>query len=155
MLIRINAFIQPSGNTTIPKKYTCDGQGVSPEMQWDEVPEKTESFVLIMEGLDVPNRSNPLVLWVVYNIPGTVREVKSNAIPEQSKVGINDLGKKQYSAPCPKPGPHHQRYSVTLYALDKALAFLPDDVTKEYLVKAMKDHILATAQAIGFCERHG
>lgn len=152
MLIRINAFTQ---SNTIPKKYTCDGEGISPEASWEEVPEKTESFVLIMEGVDVPNRSNPLVLWVVYNIPGTVRAIASNTVPEQAKVGINDLGKKRYSAPCPKPGSHKQRYRVTLYALDKTLVFLPDGITKEDLVKAMKNHILATAENIGFCERHG
>ncbi len=154
MLIRINAFTQNHSNT-IPKKYTCDGEGISPEISWDEVPEKTESFALIMEGLDVPNRSNALVLWVIYNIPGALRTIASNSIPEQAKVGINDLGKKRYSAPCPKPGPHPQKYQITLYALDTTLIFLPDETTKEDLVKAMKKHVLATAENIGFCERHG
>ncbi len=154
MIIRINAFTQSHGNT-IPKKYTCDGEDISPEIIWDEVPEKTESFVLIMEGLDVPHRSNPLVLWVVYNIPGTARNIASNSIPKEAKVGINDLGKKQYNGPCPKPGTHHQRYRATLYALDKTFVFLPDDVTKEVLVKAMKNHVLGTAEEIAFGERHG
>ena len=154
MLIRINAFTQSHSNT-IPKKYTCDGEGISPEISWDEVPEKTESFALIMEGLDVPNRSNPLVLWVIYNIPGPLRAIASNSTPSEAKVGINDLGKKRYSAPCPKPGTHKQRYQVTLYSLDKTFVFLPDETTKEELVKAMKHHILAVTENIGFCERHG
>jgi len=36
---------------TIPVKYTCDGDDVSPPLRWLEVPAGVKSFVLIMEDL--------------------------------------------------------------------------------------------------------
>lgn len=152
MLLRIEAFTYKHGNK-IPKKYTCDGEELSPGIIWDEVPKDTKSFALIMEGLDVPHRSTPLVLWVVYNIPGDLREIATDSLPEKAVVGTNDLGKLGYSGPCPQPGPDHQRYQVQLYALDEEL-YLPPSATKQDLVHAMKDHILDTARAIGTYERH-
>ena len=47
MIVRIDAFTDPSGNNVIPIKYTCNGEEVSPGVQWSDVPEKTKSFVLI------------------------------------------------------------------------------------------------------------
>lgn len=152
MILRIEAFTYKYGNK-IPKKYTCDGQEISPGLIWDKVPEGTKSFALIMENLDASGQSNPLVLWIVYNIPGNLREIPTGTLPEKAQVGTNDLGVIGYSGPCPKPGPDHQRYQVQLYALDEEL-YLPPSATKQDLVHAMKDHILDTSQVIGTYERH-
>ncbi len=152
MIVRIEAFTYSYGNK-IPKKYTCDGEEISPCMIWDEVPEGTKSFALIMEDLDVPSRSTPLTLWLVYNIPGDLREIATNAVPEQATVGTNDMEKVGYSGPCPEPGTDYQRYRIQLYALDTELD-LPSDATKHTLMTAMKDHILATTDAIGIYKRY-
>jgi phosphatidylethanolamine-binding protein (PEBP) family uncharacterized protein len=38
----------------IPKKYTGDGQDVSPPLGWDGVPERTKELVLICDDPDAP-----------------------------------------------------------------------------------------------------
>ncbi len=152
MIVHIEAFTCSCGNT-IPKKYTCDGEEISPGIKWDDVPQETKSFVLMMEDLDVPNRSNPLTIWIVYNIPGDIREIETNSLPEQAKIGVNDLGKVSYSGPCPEPGPDHQRYRMQLYALDTKLD-VPSGTMKHTLMSTMKDHILATAESIATYKRH-
>lgn len=152
MNLKIEAFMHRSNNK-IPQKYTCDSGEISPGMSWNEVPEHTQSFAVIMEDLDVPGRSNTLALWLVYNIPATVREIKTGLVPQGAQVGINDLGKTHYSGPCPEPGTHHQRYRIQLYALDMMLD-LKDGITEHAFLTAAKNHILDRAEAIATYERH-
>ena len=147
MKLIIEAFLNHSDNK-IPQKYTCLGEEISPGMTWEDVPEKTKSFAITMEAIDVPNRSTPLVLWIVYNISENVRKFKTNSVPENALIGTNDLGKTAYSGPCPEPGAKHHRYIVQLYALD-AVVDLPAGATKHDLIHAMKNHILAEDRAIG------
>ncbi|MCL4361812.1 YbhB/YbcL family Raf kinase inhibitor-like protein [Candidatus Dependentiae bacterium] len=150
MKLHIDAFEYSHGTHKIPKKYTCDGEQISPHIKWEDVPENTKSFALIMENLDAPHRSTPLALWIVYNIPGDVKEIETNSIPKQAKIGTNDLGKARYTGPCQSPGPiRHEKTSIQLYALDTELD-LPAGATKHDLVKAMKNHILEKVEFIAF-----
>ena len=153
MFLRVEAFISGSYDNKIPKKYTCDGGEVSPGMHWEDAPEGTKSFAIVMRGIDTPDRSTPLVLWLVYNIPGNVYEIKTGEIPEGAQVGTNDRGKIGYSGPCPKPGPDHQRYIVQIYALDSVLD-LPDEVTEKEFMKAAKDHILDDIEIVAVYETY-
>jgi hypothetical protein len=155
MILRIEAFTNENGNNVIPKKYTCNGEEVSPGVQWSEAPEKTKSFVLLMEGIDEHDRSNPLLLWLLYNIPGDLREIITNEIPVGAHVAINDLGKQGYTGPCPEPGKTHYQYQITLHALDAKL-FLPNTAPAhgKEIKRAMKDHIIATAYALATYENH-
>ena len=63
------SFIQ---NGMIPILYTCDGQDISPELSWTEIPVGTKSLVLIVDDPDAPDPADPKmtwVHWVLYNIP--------------------------------------------------------------------------------------
>lgn len=151
MYIHIEAFSYRYGNR-IPKKYTCDGEQISPGMSWNDVPEGTKTFAIMLEDLDAPVRRGSLVLWLVYDIPADVRGIETGEIPQNARVGTNDLGKTRYDGPCPVPGSNHQRYSVLLFALDTFIG--EDDVDKKEFLKRIKGHILARAEAIGTYERH-
>ncbi len=52
----------------IPKKYTCDGENISPPLVWSNVPEGTESFTIIFDDPDAPSKT--WVHWILYHIPG-------------------------------------------------------------------------------------
>jgi len=52
----------------IPKRYTCDGEDVSPDLAWRGVPQGTETFALITDDPDAPRGT--FTHWVYYNIPG-------------------------------------------------------------------------------------
>lgn len=52
MEIRSPAFFIGS---TIPFKYTCDGDNISPPLRWEAPPPGTNSFALIVSDIDKPN----------------------------------------------------------------------------------------------------
>ncbi|MBI4021040.1 MAG: YbhB/YbcL family Raf kinase inhibitor-like protein [Candidatus Aenigmarchaeota archaeon] len=134
----------------IPAKYTCDGDDRSPELHIDDVPEGTESLVLIMEDPDVPTviRSDRMWNhWVVWNIPAHTKK-----IPEGAKIGVegeNTWGRPGYGGPCP---PAKHRYFFKLYALDTKL-HLQAGSTKSDLLAATEGHVLDEAQLMGTYER--
>ncbi len=137
----------------IPKKYTCDGQDISPPLAWTGVPEGTKSVALISDDPDAP--VGTWVHWVMYNIPPQLQELPE-AVPADKVLatgatqGTNDFRRIGYGGPCPPGGTH--RYYFKLYALDQELALDPG-LTKDQLLKAMKGHILAEGQLMGRYKR--
>jgi Raf kinase inhibitor-like YbhB/YbcL family protein len=134
----------------IPKKFSCDGTDVSPQLSWSETPKATRSFVLIMDDPDAP--VGTWVHWVLYNLPAETKELHEG-VPKQEELdngalqGRNDFRKVGYGGPCPPPGKPH-RYYFKLYALDTKLN-LNAGASKADVERAMKGHIVAQAQLIG------
>jgi Raf kinase inhibitor-like YbhB/YbcL family protein len=137
----------------IPKKYTCDGQDISPPLAWSGLPQGTKSLALICDDPDAPLKT--WVHWVVFNMPATVKELPEG-VPVQEKLaaggiqGRSDFGKNGYGGPCPPFGTH--RYVFKLYALDTELT-LDGRAGKGEAVKAMEGHILAQGQLVGKYKR--
>lgn len=136
-----------SHNTSIPPKYTCDAEDMSPPLLWGGVPEGTQSFVLIMDDPDAPGRTWDH--WVVFNIPANVRAVLEGKEPE-GVAGKNSWGRTGWGGPCPPSGTHH--YVFTLFALDTVLG-LSEGATKESVESAMKGHVLAETVLTGLYQR--
>jgi Raf kinase inhibitor-like YbhB/YbcL family protein len=152
--ITSSAFSQ---NGEIPAKYTCDGKDVSPPLAWSGLPAGTKSLALIMDDPDAPDPAAPKmtwVHWVLYNIPpgatGLPEGVKSGELPKGTKEGLNDWRRPGYGGPCPPIGRH--RYFHKLYALDVVLPEL-GKATKQDLERAMKGHVLASAELVGTYKR--
>lgn len=139
-----------SGNQMIPKKFTCDGDDVSPELSWSGAPAATKSFALIMDDPDAP--VGTWVHWVLYNLPAEAKELpegvaKQEQLPDGSLQGRNDFRKVGYGGPCPPPGKPH-RYFFKLYALDGKLD-LKAGASKADVERAVKGHVLGEAELIG------
>jgi Raf kinase inhibitor-like YbhB/YbcL family protein len=138
----------------IPVKYTCDGGGINPELQIQNVPEEARSLVLIMHDPDAPDPKAPrpdgFTHWVVWNISPRTELIKTESVPPGSTEGKNDAGNPSYAAPCPHKGTH--RYVFHLYALDAALD-LPADSSAEKLKKEIKKHLLAETALTGTYQR--
>jgi len=135
----------------IPKRYTCDGQDVSPPLEWEGIPVRTQSLALICDDPDAPGRT--WVHWVLYNTPAEANKlgegIPNNEVLEDGSLhGINDFNKYGYGGPCPPPPTGIHRYFFNLYALDCMLD-LPAGATKAKLMMAMEDHILELVQLIG------
>jgi len=142
----------------IPKKYTCDGEDISPPLLWSNVPEGTKSLALIVDDPDAPDPKAPKMVWVhwvLYNIPPDSTHldeaVSEKHLPAGTLEGLNDWKRTGYGGPCPPRGKH--RYFHKLYALDTVLPDLQKP-TKAKLEKAMEGHILEKAELIGEYERH-
>ncbi len=132
--------------TSIPAKYTCDGESISPPLSWQGEPNNTKSYVLIVDDPDAPNGTWDH--WIVFNIPRATHEFSENinSLPKGAQSGKNSWGKSVYGAPCPPNGEH--RYYFKLYALDIFLN-LPVNSTKEQIESAMQGHIVADAKLMG------
>ncbi|MBN1878036.1 MAG: YbhB/YbcL family Raf kinase inhibitor-like protein [Anaerolineae bacterium] len=134
---------------TIPARYTCDGDDISPALIWDEPPAGTQRLALIVDDPDAP--VGTWVHWVLYNIPSDTRELPeafpSDAeLPDGSVNGKNGWGDTGYGGPCPPSGTH--RYYFKLYALDTMLDLEPG-ATKAQLLKAMEGHVLGEDALMG------
>ena len=144
-------------NGSIPSKYTCEGDDVSPALAWSDAPAGTKSFTLIVDDPDAPDPKAPRMIWVhwvLYNLPassGALPEaVAPTALPVGTRQGLNDWKRTGYGGPCPPIGRH--RYFHKFYALDSVLPDL-GAATKAQIEQAMKGHVLATAELIGTYEK--
>ena len=87
---------------SIPEKYTCGGEDISPQLSWSEPPADTRSLVLIVDDIDTGSK---FTHWVIFNIPSSSRELTA-AIPVQPQLsggalqGKNDFGTTGYYAGC-------------------------------------------------------
>lgn len=136
------------GNSTIPSKFTCDGEGLSPELIISGVPAEAKSLVLIVDDPDAPG--GDFVHWLVWGIGPSTGVIKEGEAPENAIQGTNSAGSNKYLDPCPPSGVH--RYFFKLYALDTKIK-LADTAGKEDLEGAMTDHTLSQAQLIGLYTR--
>jgi hypothetical protein len=147
MEIKSSAFTE---GATIPKKYTCAGEDISPPLSWSDPPKGTKSLALICDDPDAP--VGTWVHWVFYGVSPDVRKLDEGVPPDGevlkgAKQGRNDFGNLGYGGPCPPPGPAH-RYYFKLYAMDMKL-MLPAGATKSELLGALDGHVLAEAQLMG------
>ena len=144
---------------SIPAKYTCEGENISPPLRWSGVPAATQSLVLIVDDPDAPDPKAPRmtwVHWVLFDLPPDAENLAEGAdaggLPAGTKVGINDWKKANYGGPCPPIGSH--RYFHKLYALDTRLSKLGRP-TKAEVEVAMRGHIIGHATLIGTYRKRG
>ena len=137
----------------IPRRYTCEGNDISPSLDWSGVPEGTKSLALIVDDPDAPDPAAPKrvwIHWVLYDIPVSITGLPEGAggedLPEGSREGLNDWKKLGYGGPCPPIGRH--RYFFRLYALDVVLEDLKHP-TKAQLERAMQGHVIGQAELMG------
>ena len=135
---------------SIPPRFTCEGENISPELHIKNVPAGAVSLALLMEDPDIPesvkqNRGLEVFdHWVVFNIPAETTVLAEGQKPPGVE-GMNSAG-QGYTGPCPPDGEH--RYFFKLYALDTLLD-LNRSATKARVEQAMKGHVLEKAQLIG------
>lgn len=132
---------------TIPVLYTCQGKDISPEMNWVNVPAKTQTFALVMSDTDAPG--GIFYHWVLFNIPKATNNLPEalTKAPAGALMGKNSFEKQQYNGPCPPKGKAHT-YVFTLYALDSKLD-LPDGSSGIDVLASVKKHTVGKAVLTG------
>jgi Raf kinase inhibitor-like YbhB/YbcL family protein len=144
-VLRSEAFTH--GNE-IPRRYTCEGEDVSPALSWSNPPAGTRALALIVDDPDAPRGT--FTHWLAWNIDplaGGLREGES--APAE---GRNDFGTAGWSGPCPPPGHGPHRYFFRLHALDAELE-LGFRVGRREFEPALAGHVLMTAELMGTFER--
>ncbi len=142
----------------IPRRYTGDGEDLSPPLSWEGLPAATRELAMIVDDPDAPT-SEPWVHWVIYKLPATQEGLKEGVAPVPqpksppgSIQGKNSWGSLGYQGPAPPRGHGVHRYFFQLYALDRGLE-LPEGLDKAGLLKAIRGHILAQAELKGTYQR--
>lgn len=133
----------------IPDLYsnTRLGKNISPPLNWENPPERTKYFALIVEDVDAPI-VGIISHWVLYNIPSEKRELREG-IPQQESFsdgtiqGKNFFNRNAYMGPNPPFGTH--RYCFRIFALDAKIKLNPK-MTRKKLLKAIEQHVLGQAQ---------
>ena len=132
----------------IPRRHTCDGEDVSPELSWSDAPEGTAAFVLIVHDPDAPR--GDFVHWLVLDFTGSATGALPEGFgssPDAPRQGTNDFGRIGYGGPCPPSGPAH-RYVFELYALSAPLN-LPGSPRGDEVRDGLRGLVLGEARLTG------
>lgn len=134
----------------IPRKYTQDGEDISPPLEWDDVPEAAKSLALVVEDPDFSDPEQPgrmWIHWVITDLPPDTRSLPENIKTLRSGViGLNDWDRAAWGGPSPPSGRHH--YVFKLYALDRMLGL--EKPTKYDLDRMLGSAlVLAEAKVVG------
>jgi Raf kinase inhibitor-like YbhB/YbcL family protein len=135
----------------IPRRCTCDGDDVSPDLAWEGAPGDTVSFALLVDDPD----ARGFVHWVAFDLTGSasggLAEGVSNS-PDAPPQGTNGFGRVGWGGPCPPGGEH--RYAFRLLALDEVLGLTGAPSAADVL-SATEGHVLAEAVLTGRYRRAG
>jgi len=137
--LRVDALAPGS---VLPDEYTCKGAMESPEISWENIPQGTKSFVLIVDDPDAPRGT--FTHWLLYNIPPSTLQIDRaqphvKVLASGAQQGDTSAGSRGYYPPCPPIGLVH-RYVFSLYALDYEIGMPTADRTG--IDTAMSGHVL-------------
>ena len=141
----------------IPERYTADGEGVSPPLQWSGVPAAAGSVLLIVEDADSPT-PQPLVHAIVVALPAGDGALQEAALPSRDRdglglaVGRNSYLQAAWLPPDPPPGHGVHRYAFQVFALEAGATFEVEP-GRESVLEAIRDRGLASGCLIGTYER--
>jgi Raf kinase inhibitor-like YbhB/YbcL family protein len=123
---------------TIPARFTCSGEGVSPPLRWSGVPAKARELTLLVEDPDAGN----FVHWALLAIPPRVRAIAEGRPPSSAVEAKNGFGDRGWGGPCPPEGKGAHRYVFALYATGAPVG-LDADASADEMHSALARHALA------------
>ena len=128
---------------TVPTRFTCDGDDVSPPLAWSGPPTDAAALALVVDDPDAPRGT--FTHWVVLDIPTSTSSVAEGEVPEGAVQGTTSAGTAAYTPPCPPGGTH--RYRFTVYALDGRTG-LSDGASLDEARSAVADHAVARGRLV-------
>jgi Raf kinase inhibitor-like YbhB/YbcL family protein len=129
----------------LPVEFTGDGASATLPLEWTGVPEDTKSFAVVMHHMDPEGKAK--WYWVLYDLPANTRSLPKN-VSGVGSLGNNSVnGRTEYAPPHSK-GPGAKTYVYTVYALSVPVKLdgPSAQVSREVLLAAMEDSILAKAE---------
>lgn len=151
---------------TLPKKFTCDGEGVSPPLTWSQAPEGTKSYAVVMTDPDAPDGT--FHHWGVWAIPAEEHVLRQN-VPNEAEFAVttpdapeggveafqakNDFGEIGYGAPCPPKGDEAHRYVFRVFALDHPGTTFTEPPSVEKLIDELSADAIGEASLVAKYQR--
>ncbi len=132
----------------IDRRFTCEGEDVSPTLRWTGLPESTVEVAIVVTdtsiGADDPDHP---VHWVVAGLDPSLEQLEQDAVPDTAIVGSNDFGLADWTGPCPPSGETHT-YEVEVHALTQQTE-VPFGAPADELLRAIDFATVAMATGTG------
>jgi phosphatidylethanolamine-binding protein (PEBP) family uncharacterized protein len=110
----------------IQTRYTCDGQNISPPLEWGTVPAGVDKLALFLVGF----RQKPgtkkytgTVEWAVAGLSPSLHRLAAGRLPPGSYLGVAQGNRQRYSL-CPAKG-QSVHYQFEIYGVPNSLAIPP------------------------------
>ncbi len=150
------------GNATKTEEFNgfgCTGDNVSPQLSWANAPEGTKSFAITMHDPDAPTGSG-WWHWVVFDIPGEVKNVAANAgnlekglMPKTAIQSVTNYGVPGYGGPCPPENHGIHQYVITVHALKVDKLGLDANTNPATVGYYIWNNTIAKASIVSYYER--
>ena len=132
------------------RRYSGEGQNVSPPLNWSASSDRIREFAIMLEDIDAPG-DRPWIHWMIWGIPGDTSSIEEGD-GSPFRQGTNDSGGVGYMGPMPPPGNGTHYYYFTIYALDRHLN-LENGADRDDLLGAMEGHILDRGELVTTYQR--
>jgi len=139
--------------------FGCTGSNISPQLSWENAPEGTKSFAIVMYDPDAPTERG-WMHWVAFDIPVTTKEIKSGSgdpdkttLPKDVIQSITDYGIYGYGGPCPPEGDKPHKYEITVFALKTAKLGLDKNTNPSIVGFYINANTLAKATLTAYYQR--
>jgi len=116
--------LEPGG--TLPVRFTCDGEGISPPLRIDRIPDPVEAVAVTAKSVGGPF-DNPL-FWTLWNAPAETGPIPAGlpreetvASLEGARQGTGNSPEAGYEPPCPPEGQNTEHW-IQIHALGERLA---------------------------------
>lgn len=144
-----------SGGSAIPRRFTCDGEDLSPHFDWEAAPSTTRSFALLCDDPDAP--AGKWHHWAAYDIDADQTGLAEGASLDggmaRFKQAINDFRRVGYSGPCPPRGHGRHRYHFRLLALSVDHLSPGAKPSCREVEREARRHVIAEATLVGIYQR--
>jgi len=137
----------------IPRKYTGEGDDISPPLSWSNVPAGTQSFALMCHDPDAPlvtPGAYGFVHWVLYNIPAAVTQLAEDE--KQYTPGVNNFGRSDYGGPMPPEGHGIHHYFFWLLALSAGTDLQPG-LSLQQVLREIEPAVIGMNRLVGTYSR--
>jgi phosphatidylethanolamine-binding protein (PEBP) family uncharacterized protein len=119
IVLHSTAF-QPGG--AMPLRYTCDGVGLSPPLEWQKLPSGAVELFLL--AVDLDGGRTDAVQWAVGGLSPSLHGIPSGKLPAGAVAGSNSAGRSGWGGICGARGRVHH-VAFLLYALSHGLGLKP------------------------------
>lgn len=153
MLVLTSPDFDPGG--TIPVRFTCDGENVSPAFRWANLPEGTVELLLACDDPDAPGGVfRHWAAWGIAPDSGFLRSGFGEATLEPGfQQAINDFGRPGYSGPCPPKGDPPHSYHFRLSALNESIMTAAAGATCEEITALAQPKVIEFVELVGLYGR--
>ncbi len=145
----------PAGGTLTQKQvlqgFGCEGDNISPALQWANAPAGTRSFAVTVYDPDAPTGSG-WWHWVVFNIPVSANGLPAGAgsglapLPQGAVQSRTDFGAPGFGGACPPQGDTPHRYRFVVHALNVESLPLDADASGALVGFMLHQHSLGKAE---------